>query len=192
MAAAKELFLRDGYALTTLAAVAERAGVAERTVYTRFSSKVTLFQRVVEAATVGDTDPTPLPEREWSRVAMTALTLAERIDAFADGVSTMHERLGPLMAVNGEVEASEPAVQESAAAARSATVAFLHAFWAGAARDGLLPKTTDLTWLIDTSIILSAAETRLIISRHLAWDASTYRDWLRLTWTRLAGAAAQD
>jgi len=189
VAAATELFLRDGYARTTLAAVAERAGVAARTVYVRFDRKATLFQRVIEAATVGDIDATPLPDREWARRAMSAPTLADRIAAYADGVSDMHERLGPLMAVNGEVEASEPAVQESAAAARRATVAFLRAFWERAEQDGLLPPDVDLEWLIDTSVIVSAAETRLVISRHLGWRRQEFHDWIAMTWWRIIGAA---
>jgi AcrR family transcriptional regulator len=189
--AATVLFLRDGYSRTSLAAVAERARVGERTVYARFETKARLFQRVIEAATVGDSDSAPLPERDWSRRAMSAPTLAERIEAFADGVADMHERLGPLMAVNGEVEASEPEVQLSASAAREATVAFLGAFWGNAQRDGLLPEGTDVAWLVSTSVILSAAETRLIISRHHAWERAEYRRWLADTWSRLiAGAGA--
>lgn len=189
---ATALFLRDGYAATSLAAVAEAAGVSERTVYVRFASKVELFQRVIQMGVVGDIDPTPLPQREWSRVSMSAPSLEERIAAFADGVSEMHERLGPLMSVNGEVEPSEPAVQKSAGTARTDTLAFLRAFWTCAARDGLIPDSCDLEWLIDTSAILAAAETRLLITRTVAWDREQFRDWICETWPRLiAGADRQ-
>lgn len=187
--AATALFLEDGYARTTLAAVAKRAGVADRTVYLRFGSKVTLFQRVVEAGVVGDTDDTPLPQRPWSIRSFTAPTLDERIVAFAEGVSDMNERLGPLMAVNGELEASEPAVQQSAGRARADTFLFLGAFWESAARDGLLPDGCDLEWLISTSTVLAAAETRLLISRTLHWERGRFRDWLYETWWRLLSAA---
>lgn len=121
VAAATRLFLRDGYASTSLAAVAAAAGVSERTVYVRFGTKVALFQRVIQVGVVGDVDPVPLPERPWSIASMTAPTLDDRILAFADGVSDMHERLGPLMSVNGEVEPSERLVQESAGVARADT-----------------------------------------------------------------------
>jgi len=189
IAAATELFLREGYAKTTMTAVAELADVAERSVYLHFDTKAKLYQRVIEAATVGDIDSTPLPERDWSVRAMSAPTLSARIDAFADGVSTMHERLGPLMAVNGEVEPSEPGVQESARAARDATVVFLRSFWESADAAGLLPVGVDIPWLVDTSVILSAAETRLVVTRHLSWGRESYRDWLVTTWWRmLAGS----
>ena len=189
--AATRLFLRYGYANTSLASVAEEAGVAERTLYVRFASKVALFQRVIQAGVVGDIDPTPLPERDWSRASMSAATLEDRIRAFADGVSDMHERLGPLMSVNGEVEPSEPSVQESAGAARADTLAFLRAFWECAARDGLLPPQADVDWLVETSTVLAAAETRLLITRTLRWDRDAFRDWIMVTWPRLIAGASR-
>lgn len=187
--AATELFLRNGYARTSLSAVADAATVAHRTVYTRFATKAALFQRVVEVAIVGDLDDTPLPHREWSRVAMSAPTLDARIDAFSDGVSIMVERLGPLMSVNGEVEPGEPTVQVSAGTARTDTLTFLGAFWGSAEASGLLPEGCDVEWLVATSTVLSAAETRLLISRTLSWDRNTYREWLATTWRRLVGAS---
>jgi AcrR family transcriptional regulator len=191
--AATRLFLRDGYAKTSLAAVAAEAGVAERTLYVRFASKVVLFQRVIQAGVVGDIYPVPLPERDWSRASMSAATLEDRIRAFAEGVSDMLERLGPLMSVNGEVEPSEPSVQESAGVARADTLLFLRAFWEGADRDGLLPPHVDVDWLVDTSTVLAAAETRLLITRTLGWDRDAFRDWILLTWPRLiAGASGPD
>lgn len=160
--------------------------------YLRFDTKVRLFQRVIETAIVGDLDELPLPERDWSIRSFTAPTLAERIAAFADGVATMNERLGPLMAVNGEVEVSEADVQRSAGEAREATLVFLRTFWEGAERDGILPSGADREWLIATSAILSAAETRLHITRALGWDRSAYRDWLEQSWHRLAAGASAE
>jgi TetR/AcrR family transcriptional repressor of mexJK operon len=45
--AATELFLRDGYGVTSLEAVAAVAGVSKRTLYARFSGKAALLQMVV-------------------------------------------------------------------------------------------------------------------------------------------------
>lgn len=187
VAAATDLFVQQGYARTTLAQVAAAADVADRTVYVRFETKARLFQRVVEVAIVGDVDAVPLPEREWSIRSMTAPTLDERIDAFADGVADMNARLGPLMAVNGEVEPSEPAVQQSAAMWRDATLDFLRAFWGSASAAGLLRDDADVPWLVDTSALLSAAETRLLATRTLSWERDAYRDWLATSWRRIAG-----
>src|SRR3954447_2521707 len=50
-AAAETLFLRDGYARTSIRAVAKRAGVAEATVYLAFPNKPALLDAVIIHAT---------------------------------------------------------------------------------------------------------------------------------------------
>ncbi|WP_167756913.1 TetR/AcrR family transcriptional regulator [Leifsonia flava] len=187
--AAAELFVRHGYSKTSITDVAMRADVAERTIYLRFGTKVRLFQRVIEFSVVGDAEAIPLTERPWSVIAFTAPTLRERVVAFAEGVGEMNERLAPLMAVNGEVEMAEPDVQESARKWRNDTVEFLQAFWRQAAADALLPPESDVEWLAETGMVLSAAESRLLITRSLQWDRATYSQWLVTTWLRLAGVS---
>ncbi len=53
------------------------------------------------------------------------------------------------------------------------------------ADDGLLDPRVDLNWLIDTTSILAAAETYLLITRMTGWDLDTYENWLAATCTRL-------
>ncbi|MEO8690653.1 MAG: TetR/AcrR family transcriptional regulator [Solirubrobacteraceae bacterium] len=49
--AAEELFVRDGYARTSIKAVAKAAGVAEATVYLAFADKAALLDAVIVRAT---------------------------------------------------------------------------------------------------------------------------------------------
>src|SRR4051795_9962842 len=49
--AAETLFLRDGYARTTIRAVAKAAGVAEATIYLAFPNKGALLDAVIVRAT---------------------------------------------------------------------------------------------------------------------------------------------
>jgi hypothetical protein len=44
-------------------------------------------------------------------------------------------------------------------------------------------------WLIDTSTILDAAETYLLITRLMGWDLDAYENWLATTGARLARIA---
>ena len=48
-----------------------------------------------------------------------------------------------------------------------------------------------LSWLIDTSTILAAAETYLLTTRLTSWDLDTYQSWLATTFTQLAASPAQ-
>src|SRR3954454_16145106 len=66
LAAAETLFLRDGYARTSMKAIAGQAGVAEKTMYLAFASKAALLRQVIQVAVQGDEAPIPLPERpDW-------------------------------------------------------------------------------------------------------------------------------
>jgi hypothetical protein len=58
-------------------------------------------------------------------------------------------------------------------------------FWTRMAQDGLLDPAVDLTWLIDTTALLAAAETYLLITRMMAWDLDAYEAWAIATFTRL-------
>jgi AcrR family transcriptional regulator len=65
--AARRLFLERGYASTTMASVAEGAGVSVEAVYKAFSNKAGLVKAVFDVAIVGDDKPIPMLQR--ARVA---------------------------------------------------------------------------------------------------------------------------
>ena len=186
LAAATELFLAEGYAATTLAAVASRAQVGARTVYVRFGTKAALFKRVIDVAIVGDAEPVDVLGRAWTRSAFSAPTAAPRITAFAAGGRQIMERTGALFAVAQQAAAVEPLIAGFWQQGREQTRHVHGLFWTRMAADGLLDPDTDLDWLIDTTTLLGAAETYLLITRMLGWDLDTYQDWLVTSMTRLA------
>ncbi len=186
LAAATELFLAEGYAATTLAAVASRAQVGTRTVYVRFGTKAALFKRVIDVAIVGDAEPVDVLGRAWTRSALSAPAAAARITAFAAAGRQIMERTGALFAVAAQAAAVEPLIAGFWQQGREQTRHVHGLFWTRMAADGLLDPDTDLDWLIDTTILLGAAETYLLITRMLAWDLDTYQDWLVTSMTRLA------
>ena len=185
LAAATELFLADGYVATTLEAVARRARVAARTVYVRFGTKAALFKRVVDVAIVGDTEPVGVLGRNWMTEAMTAPTLAGRIAAWAAIGRQIMERTGALFAVAQQAAAVEPLIAGYWQQGREQTRHAQTVFWTRVADDGLLPPGIDLTWLIDTTTVVVAAETYLLVTRMLGWDLDTYEAWVAATLTHL-------
>jgi AcrR family transcriptional regulator len=183
--AAARLFLRHGYVATTLSAVAQEAGVAERTVYLRFATKAALFKRTVDVALVGDTEPVDVEHRDWTQRALTAPTIAERIRFAAQNTGEMMGRVGALLAVAEQAAALEPDIAAAAQAARHATRDQLRQFWRAAASDGLLPSDADLDWLIDTAVMTCSADSYLHAHRTLGWSADTYAHWLEATWLHI-------
>jgi AcrR family transcriptional regulator len=189
VAAATELFLRDGYVRTTLSAVAAEAGVADRTVYLRFGTKVALLRRVMDVAVVGDTAPVDLASRGWVQATLTAPTLDERQRAWARGAAQLMARLGPLLPVAEEASALEPELAAAYRAAREDTRGHIRAFWTGAADDGLLPDGTDVSWLVDTSTLLVSADAYRRGVELVGWTPRSYERWLLATLRRLVAGA---
>src|ERR1700745_2844654 len=106
--AAHALFVRNGYHATTLAAVADAAGVAHRTVYVRFGTKATLLKRVIDLAVAGDLEPIDVVSRGWYQAATTAPTLELRIAAFAEGSARLVASAVDVIAVAREAAPTEP------------------------------------------------------------------------------------
>jgi AcrR family transcriptional regulator len=63
--AASSLFLTRGYAATSIAAIADRAGVVRETVYKLFGTKSGLLKRLYDVTVAGDPQETAIEDREW-------------------------------------------------------------------------------------------------------------------------------
>jgi AcrR family transcriptional regulator len=94
--AAYGLFCAEGYAGTTMAQIAEAAGVAVQSVYFTFHTKAALLSRTYDFAVMGEEEP-QIPQRQAWYQAMTAepdVTLALR--HFVSGVGEITRRVTPL------------------------------------------------------------------------------------------------
>src|SRR6478609_4808751 len=89
--AAMVRFSATGWAGTTLAAIADAAGVSVETIYNGFGSKKGLLRAAMDVAVVGDTEPIPYIERpEYHDLGKG--TLDERIGRGAAVVTNTHKR----------------------------------------------------------------------------------------------------
>jgi AcrR family transcriptional regulator len=191
LVAATELFLEGGYLATTLEAVARRAQVGARTVYLRFGTKAALFKRVVDVAIVGDTEPVDVLGRDWVQATLTAPTAAERIAASAAAGRQIMQRTGALFAVAQQAAAVEPLIAGFWQQGREQSRRVHALFWTRMAEDGLLDPAVDLAWLIDTTAILAAAETYLLVTRMIGWNLDAYERWLARTFSQLMASPAR-
>jgi AcrR family transcriptional regulator len=89
--AAVARFSATGWGGTTLAAIAEEAGVSVETIYNGFGSKKALLRAAIDAAVVGDTEPIPYVERpEYFDLGKG--TIDERVARGAAVVTNTHAR----------------------------------------------------------------------------------------------------
>jgi AcrR family transcriptional regulator len=97
VAAATELFVEQGYGATSIATIADAAGVSAQTIYATFGTKAALLGEAVGVALAGDDEPVPVFDRPESQAAVTAETPADAAAAFAHGVTRLFERAGRLL-----------------------------------------------------------------------------------------------
>ena len=90
--AARDLFERDGYRPTTIAAIAAHAGVSAESVYKGFGTKAALAKAVFDLALAGDDEPVPVAERPAMQAVRDEPDVRRKIAMFADGLAYRQAR----------------------------------------------------------------------------------------------------
>lgn len=96
LAAANKLFAERGYVVTTMAAIAEEAGVAVQTVHFTFHTKADLLQEMIRVVSAGEDDPKPVLDREWAQEAVTAADPQRSLALMAEHGTEIFRRMAPL------------------------------------------------------------------------------------------------
>lgn len=112
--AALSLFGSNGWAATTLTAVAEEAGVSVDAVYSGFGTKSALLMEVVETALVGDDEDAPMADRPDFAVLGEG-DLEERVRAGVRYTMATYQRSVPILQALREAGASDDVAQERSA-----------------------------------------------------------------------------
>jgi AcrR family transcriptional regulator len=113
--AARELFVANGYAATSIRAVAAAAGVSVPTVEQAFGTKRALLKEVVDVTRAGDDEPVAMLDREPAVAAAAAATAAEFLDLIAAEIAGVAARVSAVQAVLGAAAAGDPEIAGLAA-----------------------------------------------------------------------------
>jgi AcrR family transcriptional regulator len=97
--AAWRLFERQGYAATTMAAIAAEAGVALKTVYVAFETKSGVLRGVWHLLLRGDVDDVPVGDRRWYQEVLEEPDPEAALRLNARNSRRVKERAGKLIAV---------------------------------------------------------------------------------------------
>jgi AcrR family transcriptional regulator len=179
--AAEFLFLRDGYARTSMKAIAARAGVSEKTMYLAFANKATLLRQVVEVAVRGDEAPGPMAGRpEWR-----ALTLGPPEEMFASfaGLSTrLMARTAPLISLGEAAADVDPELAEQRDRVHEANRAECKALATALAYRGALAPDIDVQDAADIVYAIAGNENiYLRLTRECGWTDARYADLIEST-----------
>src|SRR5512132_397281 len=182
VAAAGHLFARQGFAATTVDAIAAEAGVSRKTVFTSVGGKVALLKLAYDYAMAGDDEPIPMIDREGLQTIIAEPDPYEQLRMYAEFVTSAGERISALwLALRGAAEVDEEArelharwEQERLDSMRSGPVPNLVA--KGVLRPDLTPdEAAVIFWmLVDPSLYH-----RLVVDA--GWSRDRFRDWLHET-----------
>jgi AcrR family transcriptional regulator len=184
LTAARELFLVQGYARTTVAAVAEQAGTAVDTVYAAVGRKPDLLRALVESAISGEDRPIPAEEREYVQRLRAAKDADEILAIYSEAVTAIQERLAPLFLT---LRDASPTDEDCAALWRAISnrradnmrllARQLRA--TGRLRSDLTDdEVADVFWSTN------AAEYWDLLVTQRGWTPKRFTWWLRDAWTR--------
>jgi AcrR family transcriptional regulator len=110
VAAAERRFLRHGYSATTIAAIADDAGISVDTIYKAFGGKAGLVRAIRSRALAGEG---PVPAEQRSDALHTReLSGREIIEAWGKLTAEIAPRAAPILLLVRDAAATEPDVRE--------------------------------------------------------------------------------
>jgi len=108
--AARRLFLKQGYAATSMAAVAAEAGVALKTVYVVFETKSGLLRALWHRLLRGEREFVPVKEQAWFREVVEEPDPERQLRLNMRASRMVKTRAGALMDVIENAAAADPEI----------------------------------------------------------------------------------
>jgi AcrR family transcriptional regulator len=183
--AARELFAENGYAATSIAAIAQRAGVAVDTVYAAAGRKPALLRVLVETSLSGTDQAVPAEQRAYVIRIRAASSAREKIAIYAAAVSDIGARMAPVHralaeASVGDADCAALRAEISARRANNMRLFAADLRATGDLRGDLTDdEVADIVWSTN------AAEYRALLVGERGWSAERFGTWLADAWTRL-------
>jgi AcrR family transcriptional regulator len=175
--AAQRLFERQGYAATTMAAIAAEAGVALKTVYVAFETKSGVLRALWHLLLRGDEADVPMGERQWYRDVLSETDPKRQLRLLAKNSRAVKARAAALMKVIRDAAPTEPDIEALWSRIQSDFHEIQRPIVAALEeRDALRPeldvaRATDLLWTLNHPDLW-----HLLVGER-GWTAEEYEQW---------------
>lgn len=177
--AATRLFVAQGYAATSVAQIAQEAGVSGPTVFAGFRTKVNLLKEAVDVALTGDDESAPLADRPLHQRVHEAATLDEVRRRLAVAFCEIAVRGGPITLVAYRAADGDPEIARLVASLDEQRLAGVRPIAETiAARLGRTGDETAVAWLCDGLWMMNAPQLLDLVVRRRGWDAGAFRSWI--------------
>jgi AcrR family transcriptional regulator len=176
--AARDLFERDGFRPTTIAAVAARAGVSPESVYKSFGSKAALAKAVFDLVIAGDDEPVPVAERPAAQAVRDEPDVRRKIAMFVAGLAQRQARSAKVQILIRDARHVDDSLAPVWSKLNDEGLAGMtmlgrHLLATGQLRDGIdLGEVRDVLW---NYLAIDTYERLVLIQ---GWPLERYAHWL--------------
>ena len=175
--AAQRLFERQGYAATTMAAIAAEAGVGGKTVYLAFETKSGVLRALWNFLLRGDQEDIPIADRRWYREVLDEPDPERQVRLGAANARAVKERIGGVIevihaaaAIDPDIDALWKRIETEFHANQRVIVASIDE--KGALRPELdVDRATDILWTLNHPDVWQL----LVVQR--GWTPGEYERW---------------
>ena len=181
--AAGELFETAGYARTTIAAIAERAGVAADTVYAIFGNKARVLTALIDVRLAPAAGVDNVLDRPEAHAVRDETDQRQQVRAFARDIAAISERVRPVYEIMRTASAVEPEMAAIYAEMDAYRLRNMHqaATWI-AARGPLrvdVDQAGEIIWAV------ASPDVARMLCDVRGWTTDHYAEWLEDTLVRL-------
>lgn len=174
--AARQRFLAQGYAATTVAEIARDAGVSVETVYKTFATKAGVLKALFDVSVAGDDDPIPMAQRDVIQQVRNAPDAARKIAIYAKHLASTMPRSAPVQLLARDGAASSPDAATVWKQIRDETLTAMKMFAADLAKTGQLQVSAaaarDVLWTYHAPELYEL----LVLER--GWSAARYGEFI--------------
>ncbi|MDO5662237.1 MAG: TetR/AcrR family transcriptional regulator [Brachybacterium sp.] len=175
VAAATDLFVRDGYVATTIGMIAQQARVAVKTIYSAYTNKLGVLSAVHDTSVAGGSEPLPLLEHEWVHAVAAAESVQAGWERAATELAVSTARAAPVLAVI-HAAAADPEVARLLSDLRRQRLQFSR----GMARvlaglPGAAPDRVER--VADVLYAVLSCESYTLFVTERGWALELWRDW---------------
>jgi AcrR family transcriptional regulator len=177
--AALRLFEKRGYAATSVAAIAEEAGVALKTVYAVFGTKRGVLLALRSRLVRGADEAVPVAQQDWFRAVLAEPEPRKRLAMFAASATALKSRAGGIFEIIRHAAPADPEIG-------AMWDEFMRDFYENQRQvidrfdaDGALKvdvnRATDILWTINHPAVY-----HLLVAER-GWNPHDYQHWLEET-----------
>jgi AcrR family transcriptional regulator len=185
LTAARELFISHGYGTTTVAAIAERAGVAQDTVYAAVGTKPAIFRLLIESALSGRDEPVPGAQREYAVKMRAAPDVRSKLAIYAAAVTVIQGRLAPLFVALRAAASANPELAQLRHEISERRARNMRDLADDLALTGELRADLGRDEVADVIWSMNASEYYALLVLERGWTPERFQRWLLDAWIRL-------